>query len=108
MVGVSALSGLVVWTPRSGDAAASRTALQVQLRDQLLSFVEGRGLPWLLLTPPREVCADLASALGGTANAFLLEGTQSCGEAPPQGAVAATLSMRLLSFELSLVAWKDA
>ncbi len=108
MVGVSAFAGLVVWTPRIGDAAANRMALQVHLRDQLVSFVEDRGIPWILLAPLGEVCAELASALGRGVNAFVLEGMQSCGSPPPDGAVVSNLTVRLLPYELSLVAWAAA
>ena len=108
MIGVSGLTGLAVWTPRGGDALASRMAVQAHLRDELLSSLDNRGLPWLLEAPPSEICAGLASAMDGTSSVFAQLGSESCGTPPPPGAITANLTLRLVQSEVNLVAWVGA
>jgi len=108
MIGVSGLTGLAVWTPRSGDALAGRMAVQAHLRDELLSTLETKGMPWLLEAPPSDVCAGLASAMDGTSSVFAQLGSESCGTPPPPGAITANLSLRLVLSEVNLVAWAGA
>ncbi len=108
MIGVSAVSSIAVWTPRSGDALSDRIALQTQLRDKLVAFVKNRGLPWLLHASPAEVCAAMASSVTPPASVFASMGGQSCGAPPPGGAVVSNLTLPLLPFEVTLVAWSGA
>jgi hypothetical protein len=105
MIGISALTGVAIWTPRSGDATANRMAVQTHLRDQLLAFLETRGVPWLIHASLSEVCDSLSSSLNGSGNAFVSKGDESCGVPPPPGAVASNLTLQLLPFEMSLVSW---
>jgi hypothetical protein len=83
-------------------------AVQAQLRDELLSSLENRGLPWLLGAPLSNVCAGIASAMKEADGVFVRIGPESCGIPPTQGAIVANLTLRLIPFEVNLVAWAGA
>ncbi len=108
MVGVSAIAGLVVWTPRFGDSVSNRMALQAHLRDVLVSFLESKGVPWILQASAAEVCTGLDSNLNGTVHVFVSLGTQTCGSPSTKGAVASNLTLALLPFEVNMAAWSGA
>ena len=108
MIGVSAVATLAVWTPRTGDYTSNRLALQAQLRDQILAFVDQRSIPWLLRVPVNDVCSALSSAMNGTSNVFVAVGSGSCGALPPPGAVVSNLTFSVALSQVELVAWSNA
>ena len=108
LVGTSAISGLLAWTPRTGDADSNRLALQSHMRDGLLAFVRQRGIPWILGSSPEEVCAVVSKASNSSVFVFGSDGGTSCGTPPPTGAVVSTLTFHLLNLEVVLGEWSNA
>jgi len=104
LVGASSITGLMTWSPRNGDAISSQQALQAQLRDGLVSFLDSKGLPWVMNAPTPEVCAGLLAAAPGTRGVFVEVGSRSCGNAPPAGAVVANLTLGIIP-PVRLEAW---
>ncbi|MDE1852708.1 MAG: hypothetical protein KGI38_03050 [Thaumarchaeota archaeon] len=108
LIGTSAISGLAVWSPHSPDASSQKLALQSELRDRLVAFIQERGVQWLVRSTPAEACSALAGASNSTFSVSATLGTFSCGPEPPPGRVTATISFRLAPFEVTLVAWSGA
>lgn len=105
MIGVSAVAGLVSWAPETYDASAHRASIHSALLRRLDVFVRNRGTVWLVRSSPGTVCAALASASNSTVALTGSVGGESCGDAPPDGAVTASLSFLLAGREIVFVAW---
>jgi hypothetical protein len=108
LIGTSAISGILVWNPRTGDEAAASSSAKTLLMNALTTFVEEKGMAWFLQSPPEELCAGLASDSNSTFEITGVVGTYRCGPQPPEGATAASLSFDLSAFEVSLEAWRSA
>ncbi len=105
LIGTSAITGIVAWDPRSGDTGSDRIAAQTQLRDGLLALLQQRGIAWFLVSPSWAVCSYLSSISNSSFGVSATLGSVSCGSPPRRGSVVASLSMRLVPFEVTLVAW---
>lgn len=105
IIGVSAVAGLVSWTPGSYDSSARRAILHSALLGRLEGFVQAHGTAWLIRSPSAEVCAALAGASNSTVALTGRVGPESCGDEPPGDAVTASLSFFLAGREFVLVAW---
>ena len=105
MLGISAFAGLAVWSPRTGDRLSNQMMLQTQLRDELVSILANKGIPWLLNASAIEVCASIASAMSRPGGVLVILGTEWCGTSPPTGAVVANLTLALLPSVVRLVEW---
>ena len=108
LIGSSAITGVVALTPRPGDSASDALALQSHIRDELLGFLESRGTPWLLVASPSAFCADLGRLSNSTVTLGGSIGGIACGTSPPAGAVAANLTLDLISREVVLEGWSAA
>lgn len=108
LIGTSALTGFIAWSPGQGDAAAREAALRSQLRDSLLGMLQQKGIPWILQSPPTTVCSYFAGRSNSSFGVDVTLGSTTCGTKPAPGAVTATISMKLLPFEVTLEAWSVA
>jgi hypothetical protein len=105
MVGIASMAGLAAWSPRGGDALSYQSAVQVRLRDELVHFLDSRGLPWILQARAVDVCTALATDIAPPDGAQVNLGGASCGSQPPAGAVVAELTLNLLPMAVVLEAW---
>jgi hypothetical protein len=108
LVGTSAISGILAWSPRTGDADARRMSVQRQMLDDLLAYVGRHGMQWFLHASPEDLCASIADSSQPQFVMFASVGEKSCGLSPPAGALVSTLAFRLMPFEVSLVEWTGA
>lgn len=107
LVGVAAISAFVVWTPRRGDVRANSLAARTELRDRVAGLIEAKGMAWFLATPPSEVCSYIAALSNSTVHLVATVGGDTCGSAPPPGAVVASLSFLLVRLEVTVEAWSS-
>jgi len=107
LIGASAITGILVWSPLQGDAASAEFAARTRLRDSLLEIVQGRGIPWLIQTPTAEVCAALADMSNSSVSYSAILGSYSCPASPPADSVSETIILRLLPMAVTLEAWSD-
>lgn len=105
LIGVSAITGVMAWAPAGGDATSLQIERQMQLRDYLLLFLRQHGIAWLLATPTEAVCSYLASLSNSSFGVAATFGSVSCGVPPENGSVAANVTLKLASSEVTLVAW---
>ena len=105
MIGASALSGILAWTPRTGDSASSSEILESHMRDQLLSYLRSRGTTWLLTATPDEICVDIGRLSNSSVRFGAIIGTVSCPSEPQVENVEANLTLHLLQREVVLEAW---
>lgn len=108
LIGTSAITGVISWDPRAGDAGSHRLELQTRLRDGLLALIQEQGVAWFVRTPPATVCAYLAARSNSSYGLHATLGADSCGSPPRPGSAVASLTMDLLPFEVTLVAWSLA
>jgi len=108
IIGTSAIAGIAAWDPRSGDAGSRQERVQMQLRSSLLDVLQEQGILWLIHSPPGAVCSYLADKSNSTFGMAATLGSVSCGVPPRSGSVVASLEMRLVGSEVSLVAWSLA
>lgn len=106
LIGSSAITGIVAWTPRAGDAGAQRVGAQVQLRDRLVGLLQRNGLVPFLQSP-EAACRLLAESSNSTFRLYATLGPSSCGTPPTAGSPRASLTMRLVTSEVVLVAWSS-
>ena len=104
LIGVSAITGILLLSPAPGDGAALRSRERSELRDGLVSFVEARGIDWFLKTSPGEVCSEMASASNSSFAFSATLGSVSCG-GPPPGSTYVTLTLDLIPLQVTLVSW---
>jgi hypothetical protein len=106
LVGSSAITGMAAWTPRAGDAGAQQVALQTRLRDSLLGFLQRNGVARLVQSPAA-TCLRVLEASNSTVEFYMTMGHTSCGAPPGSRSQSATISLRLVPFEVVLVAWSS-
>jgi hypothetical protein len=106
LIGSSAITGIVALNPQAGDAGAGQAALQARLRDSLLEFLQRSGMTQFVQSPAA-ACQRLAEASNSTIKFYSTVGSASCGIPPGSGSQSATLSFRLVPFEVVLVAWSS-
>ena len=104
LIGASVLSTLSVWTPRLGDAATSQLILKAQLRDQILTLLQQRGIFWLLRASPQSVCEALSKVSTPVITYTATIGSISCGY-PPNGEVFSSIVLQQAPYEVSIGAW---
>ena len=108
LVGVSAITGVLLWTPRAGDLQASALAAKAELRDRAAGLIDAKGMGWFLGTPPSSVCSYIAGLSNSTVHLLADVGGTTCGSGPPAGAVSASLSFRLAHLQVTVEAWSSA
>ncbi len=108
LVGASAIASILFWTPRTGDLQAGELAVRAELSDRVAGVIQAKGMGWFLSTPPRPVCSYLASLSNSTVHLFATVGGVTCGDAPPAGAVQASIAFRLVNLQVDVGAWSDA
>ena len=108
LIGTSAITGIIAWNPRAGDQASRQLETQTRLRDLLLGILQQRGTTWFLRSPADVVCSYLARRSNSSFGLEATLGSLTCGPPPMEGSVAASLSLRLVPFEVTLVAWSLA
>ncbi len=104
LIGMSAISGIAVWSPKSGDAGSRELMMQSELRDHIVSYLQQKGVLWLLRSSPEVVCSGLSNASNSSLTFAAKVGSVSCGS-PPTGTVFATLPVELGPTEVVLEAW---
>jgi hypothetical protein len=107
MIGVSAISGLVAWSPQSGDSVSQTLMLQLELRDRLLEYLQQRGIMWFLNSPQAEICYALAKSSNSSIIISAVIGGEACSP-QPEGEPMATLTLRFLTLEVVMEAWPIA
>jgi hypothetical protein len=107
MIGASAISGLVAWSPRSGDSISQTMMLRLELRDRLLGYLQQRGIMWFLHSPQEEICSALAKSSNSSIIVSGVIGGEPCSP-HPLGEPMATLMLRFLTREVTLEAWLGA
>lgn len=108
LIGTSAITGIVAWTPRSGDIASQHTLMRTLLRDSLLAYLQHRGVVWLMRSSPQELCADLSGISNSSVTFSATSGSFSCGSPPLGVAALSTLTLQLTSYQVTLEAWSNA
>ena len=108
LVGVSAITGVLLWTPRGGDTQASALAAETELRDRVAGLIEAKGMVWFIGTPPSSVCSYIAGLSNSTIHLLATVGGATCGSRPAEGAVRASLSFRLVHLQVTVEAWSNA
>lgn len=103
LIGTSAITGMVVWSPKASDAGAQRLGTVAQLRDRLVGFLQRNGL--IQFESSSDACRLIGEASTPTFRLYAAMGSVSCGSPPEAGSPSATLSFRLIPFEVELVAW---
>jgi len=106
LVGMSAISGTAVWTPRSGDGASRQLMLQEELRDYVLAYLQQKGVFWLLQSPPESICSELSRASNASVTLSATIGPRSCGS-PPSGTVYVAVNLNVIPEEVTVEAWSD-
>lgn len=104
LIGSSAITGIVTWNPGAGDVGAQQLALQERLRDSLVEFLQRYGVIQFQQAPAG-ACLHVSEASNSTFMLYATVGSLSCGTAPTGGSTNATLSLRLIPFEVVLVSW---
>ena len=105
LIGVSAITGILVLSPRQGDSLADQSAVRISLRDDLLQVLQARGFGWLIQSPPQTICKVLAGVSNSSVIISATFGSYSCSPMPQSGVVSAIISFRLVNAEVSLEAW---
>jgi hypothetical protein len=78
------------------------------MRNELASYLQARGLPWIVSSAPGAICSGL-EALSNSSFTFSAEfDSTPCGPAPPAGSVTASLTVTFEGKEVVLEAWSDA
>jgi hypothetical protein len=108
LIGVSTITGIVAWSPQSGDSMSRQTATETQLRDALLAFLSERGILWLILSSPSAACVGFQGLSNSSVSVSASFGSYTCGLRPGGASGVATLSMRLGTVEVVLKAWPNA
>jgi hypothetical protein len=108
LVGTSAISGILLWSPRQGDTVSAEFAVRTQLREELLGVLQSRGFAWLIQSPPGDVCAVLESMSNSSVSFSATLGASSCPLSPPTDSVSVSISLRLLPMAVTLEAWSRA
>lgn len=107
LIGLSSIAGMVAFTPRQGDAESETLALQAQIRDELVSILQEKGVMWLLLTPPAEICGFLRGLSNSSVSFSGTIGSYSCGPPLPNGVPFAELGLNLVPYEVSIEGWAN-
>lgn len=105
-IGLSSIAVMVALSPQPDVAMSQQLLEEVSLRNALLQYVSGRGLPWLQEASDRQICSSVAVASNSTFSMSATIGTVPCGPVP-QG-VHATLTIHLPSRLVVLEAWYSA
>lgn len=108
LVGVSAVAGILFWTPRSGDLKSGELAARAELGARVAGVVQAKGMSWFLSAPPPALCSYLAGLSNSTVHLFADVGGATCGDAPPGGAVQASIAFRVVNLRVDVGAWSDA
>jgi len=106
LVGMSAISGAAVWTPRSGDSASKQLMLQEELRDYVLAYLQQKGVFWMLQSPPESICSELSRASNASVTLSATIGPRSCGS-PPSGTVYVAVNLGMIPEEVTVEAWSN-
>ena len=106
LIGISAITGIVSWSPKMNDADAQQLGEQVQLRDRLVGFLQRDGV-MSVLESPSVACRVFSDASNSTFRLYATMGSSSCGTPPATGSPSTSLSFRLVPFEVVLVAWSS-
>ena len=107
LLGASAFTGILIWTPRTGDAQAGELAMRAELRARVAALIQEKGMAWFLGTQPSAVCSYLAGASNSTVHLSAALGDVSCGGVPPPGAIHASVSFLLANRSVTVEAWSS-
>ena len=108
LVGASAITGILLWTPGTGDLQARELATKAELREIVSGLIQAKGMGWFLSTPPSAVCSYFADLSNSTIHLLATVNGTTCGGAPPVDAVRASISFRLVSLKVDVEAWSGA
>lgn len=105
LIGISAVTGVIAWDPRGGDATSRQARTQILLRDGLLDLLRQRGVLWLTRAPPGVVCAFLIGESNSSYGLYASWGSTSCGILPPPESVVASVEVDVGPSEVTLSGW---
>jgi hypothetical protein len=108
LVGATAITGILAWSPTAGDTAASQFQEESDLRDWMLGFVQMKGMVWFMQTTADGICAATDSASNSTFHLSAQIGPVQCPSHPLDDATAAELSFELDSLKVTLISWSSA
>lgn len=107
LIGMSAISAMLVWNPAQGDSTARQEALRSGLRNDVLSFLEVHGVPWLYEVTPQEFCDALSSSSTPSFNLTGKLGSFTCGVVPASASAVVSITLTLPPRMVTLTAWSD-
>ncbi|MDG7007331.1 MAG: hypothetical protein JRN06_03685 [Nitrososphaerota archaeon] len=105
LIGSSAITGIVAWSPKAGDVGAQQLGAQVRLRDRLVGFLQRDGTIGFLESPA--ACQLISDASNSTFRLYATMGPTSCGTPPGLSSPSVAISLRLGKSEVVLVAWSS-
>jgi hypothetical protein len=105
LIGSAAITGILAWDPRAGDAGSRSARLQADLRDRALRVLQQKGMVWLVRSPPSQLCSYFDALSNSTFGVSATVGSTPCGDPPKAGSVTARLTVNLDSAEVTIVAW---
>jgi len=108
LIGISSIAGLVAFSPRQGDDASNSLAVETQLRDELVSVLQQKGIVWFMQSSPTASCEYLRGLSNSSVSFSGAIGPYSCGPPPPPGVPLAELNVTLTPYQVSLEAWAAA
>ena len=105
LVGISAIAGILTWHPGEGDRDAENLRIEAQLRDELLSDVQLRGMLWFATSSLPVICAYLHEISNASLGFSAQVGSYTCYAKPSHGFVTASLALNLVQRQVVLTAW---
>jgi hypothetical protein len=107
LIGMSAIAGIVTWTPGPGDLTSSNMMLESALRDGLLALLQQRGTFWLIASSPYQICSYLQGLSNSSVTYSASLGPYQCNPPPPVASTEASLILGLAPYRVVLEAWAN-
>lgn len=108
IIGVSAIAFMLYWNPAGFTSATNQHLEEASLRGVLLTAVSSKGIPWLGIASPEQVCVGLSAFSNSSVTVSAVIDGIPCGPGPASGSVCANLTVPLESRVVVLRAWADA
>jgi len=98
------MTALIAFAPTPQDYAAAAQVSELHLRDELLSYLQRQGAPWLLSTPSQGVCKSI-SELSNSSASFDADINGVACYPPPPGTAMVNLTVAFSGRRMVLEAW---
>ena len=107
LVGTSAITGVLAWSPQGSDRDASVQILEAAIRDELLANVQARGTVWILSASTASLCSEVSSLSNSTFTFGAMVDGEPCAPSA-QGVVRANVTLAFFARQIVLQGWSDA